>query len=173
MQFRNYAAEKEHLMGWQKALLPDTKKLILTEEQLRKLSIQKIHCDSEIVDECSDIIRSTVDAKLFFEKLNLFFIHKMSLVSLYAYNKDIKANFPNSVYIAECRIQLIYDFIKRYSNSVTESMKRVKTAKTKCKRWQNFYDSLEPFDSEMDDENIRYYKGIYNYNIQQINLNSK
>lgn len=154
---------KGELLALQKIVLdssPD--KLIYSETQLKELAYQKAGNSLRIVQDCNKIVQSTIDPDTFFSRFQLLIQHSNNLSNLERYVSFSGASptYAFNVLAAE-KQECIKQFLIRYFCKVDIKAESLKTAKGKLNQYQKFYDSLKPYFSEMDANNIDYIETKY------------
>lgn len=163
-QRRKYKVENDNkLLKLQKLVIEDSPDvLIYSGTQLYAMAEEKSANSFRIVNECSSILQTTVDPDTFFERLQLFSSHCRSLVD-YEDFVSFSGATPTELYntlITE-KQELIKEFLVRYFSKVLDKTDTLKTAKGQLNQYQKFYDSLTPYFSEMDADNIDYIETKY------------
>lgn len=163
-QRQKYKAENnDKLLKLQKLVIensPDV--LTYSGAQLYAIAEEKSANSFRIANECSSILQTTVDPDTFFERLQLFSTHCRSLVDYEEYISFSGAT-PTELYntlILE-KQELIKEFLVRYFTKVDTKANGLKTAKGQLNQYQRFYDSLTPYFSEMDADNIDFIETKY------------
>ncbi len=163
MEFRKYERRIHSLLALQNALMPESKskKLLMTEQQLREMSDNRVKHHSEIINNSEEVIKRTLNPEIFFKHLNLFFDYKSELFALAPYISKLGYLYPQCIYIVHDRQKFIKDFLVRYGEFFTEKTNNLTSADEICKLWQEFFDSLNRYSEEMILDNIHYYSNLY------------
>ncbi len=164
MRFRNYVRKRTIWLEWQKILFPDKKELIYSEIQLKRITAGRIKKDSETIDDCNLIFRHTIDPKIFFKYLKLYFDCKNELIALDPYIDIVDVKYPEALYYYIGKQQLISQFLHRYGEIFYEKADGLENHAGHEELWKEFYNSLKDFDCEMDLDNIHYYMNLYTVN---------
>lgn len=163
-QRHKYKAENnDKLLKLQKLVIEDSPDVLTySGAQLYAIAEEKSANSFRIANECSSILQTTVDPDTFFERLQLFSTHCRSLVDYEEYISFSGAT-PTELYntlILE-KQELIKEFLVRYFSKVDIKASGLKTVKGQLNQYQRFYDSLTPYFSEMDADNIDYIETKY------------
>ena len=59
------------------------------------------------------------------------------------------------------RQKLVKEFLVRYGESFTEKANELTDTDKICELWQEFFDSLNQYNKEMNLDNIHYYSNLY------------
>lgn len=151
-------ADNGELLELQKVVLKDSPdELIMSEIQLKATAAQMAENSYRIMNDCSNLLQTSVNPSVFFERLQLFTTHCQTLVALEKYINFSGAS-PTELYntLLKERQEVIREFLVRYLCKVDAKADSLKTAKGKQNQYQKFYDSLKPYFSEMDADNIEY-----------------
>lgn len=154
---------KEELLSLQKIVLADSPDcLVCSERQLKEMACQMAENSHRIMSDCSNILQTTVNPDVFFERLQLFAAHCFTLVSLENYISFSGAS-PTTLYDVFLREkqEVIHEFLVRYFNKVDIKASGLKTAKGQLNQYQKFYDSLKQYFTEMDTNNVDYIETKY------------
>ena len=155
--------KKEHLLEWQKVVMPENgNRLMVTEEQLRATTQYIAANDLRIMNDCNDIIQSTLKPDTFFMRLNLLVDKAKHLVLLERYISFSGAS-PSAAYneIVENYQEAIKEFLIRYFLDTFDKAEAMKTTKGRIGKYQKFYDSLQEYYCYMSNENIDYIETKY------------
>lgn len=156
-------AKKEHLLRWQKLLMPDSQdKLIMTEQQLKAATVQQAENDLRIIRDSADLVEKTTKPDVFFMRLNLLVEKSKHLVSLEEYITFSGAS-PTALYneVVNDYYEAINQFLIRYFSEIFDKAEAMKTEKGRIGKYQKFYDSLQEYYCYMNDENIDYIETKY------------
>ncbi|MBQ6998554.1 MAG: hypothetical protein IJN62_02065 [Clostridia bacterium] len=118
---------------------------------------QEMQNDIRIVEDCIEILRTTVNPDTFFSRLNLLIEKskhlsdvgeqiKMKDESVFNLHKNAVENYQEM-----CRM-----FLERYFEDVHIKASELKTTNGRNGRYQKFYDSLQEYYEHLDEENINY-----------------
>ena len=136
-------------------------KLVFPEKQLIKLAGQSAQRELEIMNDCVRILKETKNPETFFSRFDLL-IEKAG--HLKVYEKHLKFSVAPSAAYAEIwqdRQACIYQFLFRYFSDTFDQAQKLKTDKGKLNRYQKFYDSLQPYYYQLNDENKDYVETKY------------
>ena len=154
--------KKAELLELQKIVLVNSpNKLILSEAKLKGLAASAAQRDLEIIQDCIRILGSTTKPDTFFSRFALL-IEKADHLRIY--EKYIKFSVPPSKAYGELwadRQECINRFLVRYFMETFDKAEAMKTDKGKRNKYQNFYDSLQPYYDQMDADNIDYIETKY------------
>ena len=156
-------AHKEYLLQWQNVVMPENgNKLLVTEEQLQATTQYIAANDLRIMNDCNDIIQSTLKPDTFFMRLNLLVDKAKHLAVLERYISFSGAS-PSSAYneMVENYQEAIREFLIRYFSETFDKAEAMKTEKGRIGKYQKFYDSLQEYYCYMNDENIDYIETKY------------
>lgn len=148
-------AKKEYLLRWQNVVMPEKgNKLLVTEEQLRATTQYIAANDLRIMNDCINIIQSTLKPDTFFMRLNLLADKAKRLAVLEQYISFSGAS-PSSAYneVVENYQEAIKEFLIRYFSETFDKAEAMKTEKGRIGKYQKFYDSLQEYYPYMDDKN--------------------
>lgn len=151
------------LLELQKLLMEDSpEELVLSEGQLRAMADERARNSHRIMTDSASILQTTTNPEVFFDRLRLFETHGRTLVSLEKYVSFSGAS-PTEIYntLIKEKQEIIKDFLVRYFSKVLDKADSLKTQKGKSNQYQKFYDSLTPYFSDMDSENINYIEAKY------------
>lgn len=153
---------KERMLLWQHLVMPDSpNKLILTEQQLKSITLQQAQNDLRIINDCTRLVESTTKPDVFFMRLNLLVEKSKHLADLGHYMK-----FSNVSPLAYNEVvnnyhETINHFLWRYFSDTFDKAEAMKTEKGKLGKYQKFYDSLQEYYCYMNEENIDYIETKY------------
>lgn len=154
---------RDELLSLQKIVLPDSPDyLVCSERQLKEMACQMAENSLRITGDCSNILQTTVNPDVFFERLQLFAVHCVNLILLEKHVSFTGAS-PTTLYDVFLREkqEVIHEFLVRYFNKVDIKASGLKTAKGQFNQYQKFYDSLKPYFTEMDTNNVDYIETKY------------
>lgn len=156
-------AKQERLIRWQRLVMRDSPdRLVLTEQQLKAMTIQQAENDLRIVKDCAKLVEETVKPDVFFERLNLMVDKAKHLAALEEYISFSGAS-PTAAYneIVDNHQEAIRYFLIRYLSETFDKAQNMKTEKGRIGKYQKFYDSLQNYYCYMNDENIAYIERKY------------
>jgi hypothetical protein len=156
-------AKKEHLLRWQKLLIPDSpNKLIMTEQQLKSATMQQVENDLRIIQDCVKLVEKTTKPDVFFMRLNLLKEKSKHLASFEKYIKFSGAS-PTAAYndVVQNYHEAVNKFLIRYFSETFDKAEAMKTEKGRIGKYQKFYDSLQEYYCYMSYENIDYIETKY------------
>ena len=65
-------SKKQRLLDWQKIVMENSPdRLVMSEQQLRQVSMQQAQNDLRIMNDCKNLVSTTVKPDVFFTRLNL------------------------------------------------------------------------------------------------------
>lgn len=155
--------KKQRLLNWQKIVMENSPdRLVMSEQQLRQVSIQQAQNDLRIMNDCRSLISSTVKPDVFFGRLNLLVERGEHLQRLEQYISfsgatptaalnEIKQNYQEA----------IHQFLVRYFSDTFDKAEAMKTEKGKQNKYIKFYESLQQYYCYMDDSNKEYVETKY------------
>ena len=155
--------KRGELLEWQRLIMQDSpNKLILSESQLKKITIETAQRELQIANDCVKILQTSKKPDVFFSRLALFVEILSKLVS---YEKYIKFSgaAPSKVFAtyADDYDELIHQFLFRYFQNTVELADRMKTEKGKFNKFKNFRDSLQPYYASLNEKHIEYIETRY------------
>lgn len=156
-------AKKEHLLRWQKVLMPDgPDKLIMTEQQLKSATMQQAENDLRIIQDCVSLVEKTTKPDVFFMRLNLLKEKSKHLASFEKYIK-FSGQSPTAAYneVVKNYHEAVNQFLWRYFSETFDKAEAMKTEKGRIGKYQKFYDSLQEYYIYMNEENIAYIEKKY------------
>ena len=151
------------LLQWQSVVMPESgNRLAVTEEQLTATTKYIAANDLRIMNDCNDIIQTTLSPSVFFMRLNLIVEKAKHLVELEKYISFSGAS-PSSAYneIMENYHESVNQFLVRFFSETFDKAESMKTEKGRIGKYQKFYDSLQEYYCYMNDENIEYIEKRY------------
>ncbi len=154
-----FGKSKRELLEWQQLLIPGSKKLVLTENQLRAQTLSVVNRHIQIAQDCVELINTTNKPDTYFERFELL-IEKLQLLCCFEKymkfsSKSPKTNLQN---ILSNKTNSTNAFIDRYWNSVNTKAATLKTERGKKNQYDKFFDSLHKYENKMTTESISYYK---------------
>jgi len=169
-----FGKKKKKLLKWQQILMPNSTKLILSEHQLENITLTTVENHINVINDCCQLLQTTVNPETFFRRLNLLFerASSLSLLEPYITFVSIKPSEALNVAIQE-KQEMIFQFLKRYFSSVLDKIETLKTEKSKLFQLQQFYDALQKYQKYMDKKNIDYYTNQYNKYTNILKSNQK
>lgn len=160
---KKFAERTEYLLNWQRLVTPDSPhKLIMSEQQLKAISIQQAENDLRIIRDSAKLIEKTTKPDVFFMRLNLLVDRTMHLASLEKYISFSGAS-PTDAYneVINNHQEIIRQFLIRYFSETFDKAEAMKTEKGRIGKYQKFYDSLQEFYHYMNPENIDFIETKY------------
>lgn len=149
-------SKRDELLALQKIVLEDSpEELIMPEWQLRATADEKARNSHRIMNDCSTILRTTVNPEVFFDRLQLLSTHCRVLADLEQYISFSGAS-PTDVLntLVNEKQDIIREFLVRCFQSADAKADTLKTSRGKLNQYQRLYDSLIPYFAEMDTGNI-------------------
>lgn len=149
-------SKRDELLALQKIVLEDSpEELIMPEWQLREMADEKTRNSHRIMNDCSTILRTTVNPDVFFDRLQLLSTHCRVLADLEKYIPFSGAS-PTDVLntLVNEKQDIIREFLVRCFQSADAKADTLKTSRGKLNQYQRLYDSLIPYFAEMDTGNI-------------------
>lgn len=163
-------SDYQELLLLQRIVMKDSPdELVCTKKQLLEMARQNAENSLRITQDCINILQTTANPDVFFERLQIFTSHCRTLVSLEKYI-SFSGAAPTEVYdtLIREKQEVIKDFLIRYLCKVNDKADSLKTAKGKLNQYQKFYDSLKPYFEEMDAANIDYIETKYRAYIRSL-----
>lgn len=155
--------KKAELLRWQKFVLADSPdRLIMTEKQLRDATVRRAKRDLEIADDCSRIVQTTTKPSVFFSRLSLFKDKVTDLKECEKYISFTGAS-PSAALaeVLEKEQECVFQFLKRYLIETLDKADAAKTAAGKLGKFNKFHESLQPYYSQISEDNIEYIETRY------------
>lgn len=155
---QNSQSKKDYLLQWQKTVLKDNvNDLLMSEQQLKEVTIQQAENDLRIINDCTRLVETTLKPDVFFMRLNLLVEKSKHLCELEKYITFSGAS-PTAAYIEVKNVynDAISQFLVRYFSDTFDKAENMKTEKGKIGKYQKFYDSLQNYYCYMNEENIDY-----------------
>lgn len=155
--------KKQRLLDWQKTVMDNSPdRLVMSEQQLRQVSIQQAQNDLRIMNDCKNLVSATVKPDVFFARLNLLVERGEHLQRLEQYISfsgasptaalnEIKQNYQEAV----------RQFLIRYFSDTFDKAEAMKTEKGKRNKYIKFYESLQEYYCYMSDSNREYVETKY------------
>lgn len=128
-----------------------------------QLKQQQAQNSLRIVNDCIKIISETKNPDVFFSRYNLLIEHTENLLALQHFVSFSGPSLSSAyVEVINNKQIAIKDFLNRYWADTLSKITNLKTEPAKIKRIQTFYDSLEKYKHEMNEENIDFFITKYN-----------
>lgn len=156
--------KKERLLQWQKAVMIDSPdQLIMTEQQLKAITVQQAENDLRIIQDSIKLIETTLKPDVFFMRLKLLYEKLAHLCNIEQYIEFTGA-VPSAAYheFSNDYDEAIKQFLIRYFSDTFDKAESMKTEKGRIGKYQKFYDSLQEYYYYMNDESIEYIETKYN-----------
>lgn len=132
----------------------------------KRIDVASLNRDLEILNDCAELIESTVNPEVFFARYDLY-MEKLSILSdaqsvrlVKVKGDDLVAKYKE-MNTEEKRISTINEFIDRFWKSTCIKADNLKTEKGKNNRYQKFLDSLSEYNEKMPRECIEYYTYLF------------
>lgn len=155
--------KRQKMLNWQNTLLAKpSSKQILTEQQMRSITLQQAQNDLRIIADSTEIAESTRNPEIFFDRMNLLLEKARHLTLLESFMKVTST--PSGLLLREVHENyqnVVREFLERYFASVFEKAEKLKTEKGKKAQFVKFYESLQPYYQYMDESNINYIERKY------------
>lgn len=112
--------------------------------------------------DCTNLVNTTKNPKVFFERYNLLINKLENLSKLEKFNCFTGESPSNNLReILGKRELTINDFLNRYCEDVLNKIESLKTITSKKKKVDNFFSSLKQYELYMTDNNIQAYHFLY------------
>ena len=156
-------SKKQRLLEWQNIVRAQkSDRLVMSEQQLRQVSVQQAQNDLRIMNDCKNLVSTTVKPDVFFGRLNLMVEKGEHLQQLEKYISfsgasptaalnEIKQNYQEAV----------KQFLVRYFSDTFEKAEAMKTEKGKQNKYIKFYESLQEYYCYMNASNREYVETKY------------
>lgn len=154
---------KEDLMELQNLVMRDSPdKLVMSEKQLKTAAVGVAERDLEIIQDCIRIIGSTKNPDTFFSRFDLL-IEKSNRLRIFEKYISFSGASPSLAFdeVLADQQKAVHLFLVRYFSDVFDQAGKMKTVNGKLNKYQKFYDSLQPYYSKMDADNIDYIETKY------------
>lgn len=165
-------ARNAELLEWQNSICEDkSEQLFMSAIQLEEATVQAVSNDIRIFDDCSSILNKTSNPSVFFPRLTLAEETLNHLCSLEPYMNKVKQITMNETPSAlqrqflDNKERYVCDFIYKYYWTVKDKAETLKTEKGKQNQYQKFYDSLQPYFSQISEQNMKYIEAMYQQKI--------
>lgn len=144
-------------------------RLIYSEEQLIKMAYSAVERESKILKESADIVNTTVNPDTFFSRYSLMEEKLGDLIGFESYVK-FKTALPSDELRKICNMKQdeINRFLVRYFIDTSNKSNDMKTVKGKRNKYQKFYDSLQKYYPDMNQNNINYVESHYASAMQRL-----
>ena len=153
-----FGKKKKYLLEWQKVVMTDSPdRLITTEQQLRQISEQQASNDLRIIADCTKLLKETINADVFFSRLELLKETSKHLTLLEPYVNFTGASPSDALkeVFEHEQIAICY-FIRRYYDYICDKVGKLKTEKAKQRQYGIFRDTLTAYFDKMNQDNIQY-----------------
>lgn len=171
-----YKNHQEYLLEWQNEIMHSHEpltELYMDKEQLQDLTIQQMQSDYRIMSDCAHIVSNTKKPDVFFMRLNLLLEkceHLKKLDKYVPFSSIVETSVDGHLVTAQNLYddiitnyhKAIQEFLIRYFTAILDKVDTLKTSKGKLRQYENFYSSLQPYYSYMNDEHIDYIETKYN-----------
>lgn len=157
------SSKKQRLLEWQNIVMAQkSDRLVMSEQQLRQVSVQQAQNDLRIMNDCKNLVSTTVKPDVFFGRLNLMVEKGEYLQQLEQYISfsgasptaalnEIKQNYQEAV----------KQFLVRYFSNTFDKAEAMKTEKGKQNKYIKFYESLQEYYCYMNASNREYVETKY------------
>lgn len=147
------------LLRLQKLLVKNSpNKLIMSEKQLMDTAQRTAKRYLEICNDSMRLIDTTIKPDVFFSRLDLLL---KNLAALQELEQHISFSGSPSKSLARIRAhkqEIIHDFLVRYHKSVVAQANAAKTPRGKESKYKKFEESLQPYYSGMNAQNLHFVK---------------
>lgn len=161
--FDIFGNKKAELLDLQKLVIENSPdKLIMSGTKLKELARQAAARDLEIMQDCIRIIEKTKKPEVFFPRLDLLVAKTARLQEFERYVRFSGAS-PSEAFRKLCSDyqECVHEFLVRYFCDIFDKAEKLKTDKGKFNKYKLFYDSLQPYYGQMNEENIDYVETKY------------
>ena len=151
------------LLYWQRLIYSNSPEhLCRTADQLCEDSHSIIIRVFEIVADSENLINTTANPTVFFERLDLLYYSLSKLIQLEPFY-SFKSPIPSDIMSRICQNEnaIIKSFLDRYFYKISENANKLKTDKGKRNQFDRFLTSIEPYDDRISNENHQYYLSLY------------
>lgn len=155
--------KKQRLLDWQNLVMEQpSNRLVMSEQQLRQVSVQQAQNDLRIMNDCKNLVSTTVKPDVFFSRLNLMIEKGEHLQKLEQYISFSGAS-PTAVLneIKQNYQEAVSQFLVRYFSDTFDKAEAMKTGKGKHNKYIKFYESLQEYYRYMNDSNKEYVETKY------------
>ena len=155
--------KKQRLLEWQNVVMAQrSDRLVMSEQQLRQASVQQAQNDLRIMNDCKNLVSTTVKPDVFFSRLNLMIEKGTHLQQLERYVSFSGAS-PTAALneIKQDYQEAVRQFLVRYFSDTFDKAEAMKTEKGKQNKYIKFYESLQEYYCYMNDSNKEYVETKY------------
>lgn len=155
--------KKQRLLEWQNIVMAQhSNRLVMTEQQLQQASIQQAQNDLRIMNDCRNLVSTTVKPDVFFGRLHLMLEKAEHLQQLEKYISFSGAS-PTAALneIRQNYQEAIKQFLVRYFSDTFDKAEAMKTEKGKQNKYIKFYESLQEYYCYIDEANKEYVETKY------------
>lgn len=128
-----------------------------------QLKQQQAQNSLRIINDCIRIVSETKNPDVFFSRYDLLVEHSENLLALQHF-VSFSGPSLSSAYIEVINNKqiAIKEFLSRYWAETLSKISELKTDSARKKRVQMFYNSLEKYKQEMNEENVDFFTTKYN-----------
>ena len=157
------SSKKQRLLEWQNIVMAQkSDRLVMSEQQLRQASVQQAQNDLRIMNDCKNLVSTTVKPDVFFGRLNLMVEKGEHLQKLEKYISFSGAS-PTAALneIKQSYQEAVKQFLVRYFSDTFDKAEAMKTEKGKQNKYIKFYESLQEYYCYMNASNREYVETKY------------
>lgn len=153
-----FGKSKKELLEWQNMVLsPPSKKLVMSEAQLRKISLPIAQNSLRILKESGQLCESTKKPDVFFSRYKLMIQHAQYLVAL---SRFISFSGTTPKAVLDQAIEKRPLLIKQLIDRCFSDAELLKTDSAKAKRYTKILNDFSPYRVEIDNWNWNYLESI-------------
>lgn len=154
-----FGKSKKELLEWQRLIMPDVTKLVLTEQQLQVQTLPIMNRHIQIAKDCIKLVNTTANPDTYFSRYDLL-ISELELLCKFQKFVKFSSLSPrdNLNNVLKNKVGSINAFIDRYWDSVVKKTGTLKTDSAKKNQYSKFFDSMQKYEKSMSPENISHYK---------------
>lgn len=147
------------LLKLQKLLVKNSpNKLIMSEKQLMDTARRAAKRYLEICNDSMRLIDTTIKPDVFFSRLDLLLKNLTELQALEQYISFSGSPSKSLARIRASKQDVIHDFLVRYHKTIVSQANAAKTLRGKESKYKKFEESLQPYYSKMNAQNVLFVK---------------
>ena len=160
---QEYQEKQARLLKLQKlSFINSPDRLVFSEEQIMNATNNLIQNDLRIIEDCKNIVMSTIKPDTFFSRLDLLVQKAEHLCKFEGLIQFAGALPSEALKEVNNEYQIaVKMFLIRYYTNTFEKAQAMKTDKGRINQYVKFYDSLQSYYPLMNDENKEYIETKY------------
>lgn len=157
--FGLFTGKNAKLLQLQKLLVKNSpNKLIMSEKQLMDTARRTAKRCLEICNDSMRLVDTTIKPDVFFSRLDLLLTNLAELQELEKYISFSGSPSKSLARIRASKQEVIHDFLIRYHKSIVAQANAAKTPRGKESKYKKFAESLQPYHSKMNAQNLLFVK---------------